>query len=276
MKRMSLFAGFAALAGGCVSYNFEERISIERSLPIERTLPDSGIERISIANPNGRVHVQGGSERAIAIRATKVGLGRTQEEAQATAQAIEVVTGVEDGVASIEGVLPDSRAGRRSRIEFEIDVPGDQDLRVETGNGAIRVADIEAPVDLEVGNGGIAIEAHVGPVRAHSGNGGIRASGRLPEVDLETGNGSIEADIKGPQVSGRMQVGNGGIDVIMEPSCSTIVDARVGNGRVRCTLPLQEATVDGKYVRGRLGAGGRELRLETGNGGVTVRPRTAE
>ncbi|MBN1422390.1 MAG: DUF4097 family beta strand repeat protein [Planctomycetes bacterium] len=289
MKRMCLFACLSLAAAGCATYEFEERISIER------TLEDSGFGRVSIENPNGPVYVQGGATRAIAIRATKVGFGRTPEEAQATAEAIEIAAAVEDGAARIEGILPDSGAGRRSRVEFEIDVPHDRGLRVHAGNGAIRVADLSAQGDLQAGNGSIetravtgslrartdngsiTIEAQVGPVVASTGNGGIRLSGRMAEIDLDTGNGAIDAVIDGDELGGRMHAGNGAIDVVIEPSCATLIDARSGNGRVRCAVPLQDARIDGTHVRGRIGgAGAHELRLDTGNGGITIRPQNAE
>ena len=133
------------------------------------------------------------------------------------------------------------------------------EVNVHTGDGSIRLDGVKGSLDLDTGDGTIVASGTLTAVRARSGDGGvtIRAeSGSVPSGDWEitTGDGSITLEVA--------------------DTFNANLDAHTGDGGISIR-DLTVSNVGGKIgknnLRGQLGSGGPQVRLRTGDGGITLR-----
>ena len=131
------------------------------------------------------------------------------------------------------------------------------DIRVQTGDGSIRLREVSGSLDIGTGDGSIVADGTMSALRARSGDGSISIrveSGSVPDADwnITTGDGSVTLEL--PE------------------HFDAELDARTGDGRVSVHGDLSETVESSRRsVRGRLGTGGRALRLRTGDGSIMLR-----
>jgi hypothetical protein len=132
-------------------------------------------------------------------------------------------------------------------------------LRVRTGDGSISLESIDGELVVSTGDGSISAEGRFSGVRAHSGDGRVRIRATPGSVagddwDITTGDGSITLEL--PE----------GFD--------GDIDASTGDGRIHLDgVGISGVTgeFDRDHVRGRLGQGGRTVRLRSGDGRIVLR-----
>jgi len=110
-------------------------------------------------------------------------------------------------------------------------------------------------------------------VRASSVNGKVRVSTKS-WAELSTVNGSIEAHMGQADWTGTLRVAsvNGSIELELPGDLNSDVAFKSVNGRLESDFALTiQGSLNGHAVRGRVGNGGRELKVETVNGNVTLR-----
>ena len=152
-----------------------------------------------------------------------------------------------------------------------------------SGNRNIRNNDVQ--VDFTV-----RVPARVGFI-GRTINGEISATSLSSNVITRTINGSIKISTNGyaeaatinGQISARLgntnwpkslafTTLNGGITLDLPANLSTEVEAQTLNGSIVSDFPLNLTNLNrGKQVKGRIGAGGRELVLKTLNGRINLR-----
>jgi len=142
-------------------------------------------------------------------------------------------------------------------VRFDVRVPAGVRFVGRTVNGGIEARSLPADGEAYTVNGAVEIEAG-GLARAETVNGAIRA--RLGRADWKD---RLE-----------FKTVNGGIVVELPASVGADVEARTVNGDIDTDFPL---TVRGRFSKRRLsgtiGGGGRQLDLETVNGGIELRRR---
>jgi DUF4097 and DUF4098 domain-containing protein YvlB len=123
-----------------------------------------------------------------------------------------------------------------------------------TVNGGITATGIQADAEAHTVNGGVEVQSD-GVARAETVNGGIKA--RLGRADWT---GTL-----------KLKTVNGGIDVSAPAALSADVKASTVNGDIETDFPL---TVTGRIsrhsIQGTIGSGGRQLEMETVNGGIEL------
>jgi len=181
--------------------------------------------------------------------------------------------------------------GLRS-ISVVVRVPREADLDVRTGDGSVNVQPVSGRLRIFTGDGSITAEGLRGEIRLHTGDGSIRATGlegrleadtgdgrmevrgRFDVLDLRTGDGGIEAEVeRGSTVAAAwsLRSGDGGITLRLPDDLSADLDAHTGDGRITLELPVTVAgTISTSTVRGKLGAGGPPLRVQTGDGSIRL------
>ena len=226
---------------------------------------------IQVRNLNGPIHVEHTGGEQVEVTAVKHYRGSRPQE-------VRFLTGSgEDGAyvcavwgkdGSCERQSSRSSRGRRSlwgrllggggdvSVAFTVRVPSGVRVDVGTTNGPVRVEGVRGAVMARTVNGAVHVTASSGPINASTVNGSVVA--RLDSLDpgvplsLASVNGSVTAEL--PE----------GIDASLE--MSTV------NGRVTADLPVTvQGAVSPKRLRGTLGDGGREIKLETVNGGVRLK-----
>jgi DUF4097 and DUF4098 domain-containing protein YvlB len=180
-----------------------------------------------------------------------------------------------------------------SGMKFQIEVPRDTTLSIDTSGGSINVARVEGDVTADTSGGGIDIEGVQGNVNADTSGGGIHISDVSGDIRADTSGGGIRINEAGGEVlaetsggpikvsfasgnsrGGVLSTSGGGVTVSVDPSANLDIDASTSGGTVTLDLPV---TVQGKIsrtsVRGALGGGGSTLKLRSSGGGIRIQPR---
>ena len=176
-----------------------------------------------------------------------------------------------------------------------VSVPASADISARSGDGSIDIEKVNGKVQLRSGDGSIngrlltgAVDAHTGDgaikladvrgdLRVDTGDGSITLGGQLTSVHARSGDGSviIEAE-QGSAAEGDWDIvtGDGSVTLAVPDGFGAELDAHTGDGRIRMediTLSNVSGALGRSTVKGRLGAGGHNLRVRTGDGSITLR-----
>ncbi len=213
-------------------------------------------DRVNVdGGQNGGISIIGWDKNEILVRAKVSGHARTERQARELVDEVDVSLR-----RTIEPDVPQkmSRWGRKSwvAVSFEIYVPYETNLSLETHNGGVRVKNIDGDVDFDVLNGGVSLANMAGDVRGHTTNGGVSVS---LTGDSWEGNG---LDVT---------TTNGGVTLKIPEDYSAELVTGTVNGRLKFDFPI---TVKGnldRKITTKLGKGGKTIRVMTTNGGVSVK-----
>lgn len=148
----------------------------------------------------------------------------------------------------------DDHNGGNVSVDFTIYVPSGIAFSGNTVNGSIEARGLEGPVDLDTVNGSIRLSSNQ-DAEASTVNGSIKAevnSGDWKEpLSLETVNGSIELRV--PE------------------NLDADFHAETVHGQITSDFPVTlQGTFGPKEISGKIGRGGRDLRLSTVNGSIKL------
>jgi DUF4097 and DUF4098 domain-containing protein YvlB len=152
-------------------------------------------------------------------------------------------------------------------------------LQLRSGDGSIRGRGLGGDVTAHTGDGSITLDGVTGTLNVDTGDGSITLGGKLSSVHARSGDGSvtIHAD-PGSAASGDWDIvtGDGTVTLEVPDGFGAQIDAHTGDGHIRLqdvTLSDVTGNLDRDTVRGRLGSGGRGVRVRTGDGSITLRTR---
>ena len=154
-----------------------------------------------------------------------------------------------------------SSSGRNTRLDVEmrysVSVPAGALLTVDNVNGNVTItgADVESKINTV--------------------NGDIRFDG-IGASSLETVNGKIVGSLSRGSWEGTMSVQtvNGPVELTFPADLSANVSGDVVSGSITSDFPITiEKGFGSKSFTGRIGAGGRKLRIETVNGSIKLLKR---
>jgi DUF4097 and DUF4098 domain-containing protein YvlB len=183
--------------------------------------------------------------------------------------------------------------GGSPSVSFVLSVPRQIRLRAETGDGSVQVDELEGDIVISSGDGSITAQTVRGRLRVNTGDGAIRVAdadgsievdtadgsvhidGRLDSVRVTTGDGSVRVEARdGSSVASDWDVttGDGSIVLRLPGDVDADVDAESADGRVDAdgTFTTVRRSEEGGWLRGRLGRGGRAIRLRSGDGAVQL------
>ena len=162
----------------------------------------------------------------------------------------------------------------RRLVRVEIEVPRQADLDLHSGDGNIRILDVQGRLQVETGDGEVEARGTNGPLKAHTGDGNIRVQGLYTALDLHTGDGNIDAEVdpgSKMESSWALRTGDGNIDLRVPANFSAELDAHTGDGRLNFDFPLTvEGAMKESAVRGRMNQGGQTLELRSGDGNISL------
>lgn len=145
--------------------------------------------------------------------------------------------------------------GHRAKINFAVQVPHGVLFHALTTNGAVHCVNLESVVEADTTNGNVEVSTS-------------------EWASAKTTNGSVRVAMGNAQWSGKLQLmtTNGSVDVTLPASAEFKVDAATTNGGIRSDFPITvQGTFGPKSLSGTVGGGGRELKLETTNGGIELK-----
>ena len=152
-------------------------------------------------------------------------------------------------------------------------------IALNSGDGSIQARRVEGNLRARTGDGSIGITEAVGRVEADSGDGSIEVSGRLEALDVRTGDGSVRLDLFDGSVlktDWNVNTGDGSITLRLPANLDAEIDAHTSDGGVQAsgvdgvTASRNDDDDDRSSLRGRVGKGGRTLRLRSGDGSIDI------
>ena len=150
-------------------------------------------------------------------------------------------------------------------------------IQLHTGDGSIRASDVIGELTFDTGDGSITVEGAGGTLDLATGDGSVNVSGKLTRAKLHTGDGSIV--YRAPPGTAMTEdweitTGDGSVSVYLPNDFAAELDAHTGDGTIKNDLavsPEPSGPSARRTVRGRLGAGGKLLRIRTGDGSIRLR-----
>ena len=154
------------------------------------------------------------------------------------------------------------------RIRFEIEVPNQTSLEIETSGGAISVAAIRSGARLRTSGGSIDVRDLEGDLDGYTSGGGVLLAKIRGRVKVETSGGSIDGtDLDGPV---NADTSGGGISIrrvsgnLKAHTSGGSIEIEAAGGRV-------EADTSGGGIEASLAPGNaRGGSLESSGGGIAV------
>jgi len=211
----------------------------------------------------GSVEVKGGSAAGARVEITS---SRDDFEAMYDISFEEVADGVVVRVKKRNKVAGWFKSSGHAR--FQIEVPEQTRLDIDTSGGSIEVDAIEAPVRLDTSGGSIRASAIRGDLSADTSGGSIRIENVDGDVSADTSGGSIE--IRG--VRGKASADTSGGGIAMEDVTGDI-DADTSGGSIKITGAggRVNAETSGGPIRVAFSPGNASGgSLSTSGGGITV------
>jgi hypothetical protein len=124
----------------------------------------------------------------------------------------------------------------------------------------------------------VTVERAEGQLVVDTGDGGVDVSGRLGGVKLHTGDGSIVYRAEPESTMSEdweITTGDGGVTLYLPGEFNAELDAHTGDGSIRNDLAIEKSVEsperERRSLRGRLGDGGKRLRIRTGDGSIRIR-----
>ena len=156
------------------------------------------------------------------------------------------------------GVSSDSTGGwwhgTHARINFDVQVPRGVRFSALTTNGNVLGHNLASVVEAATTNGNVDVSTS-------------------EWASASTTNGGIHVSIGNAKWSGELQVRttNGSVDVTLPASAEFTLDAATTNGGIHTDFPVTvQGSFNSKRLSGTVGAGGRELKVGTTNGGIKL------
>ena len=228
---------------------------------------------LDVRNINGSITADAAGRSEIEVTATKRA-GRHGNTADVQIRQEDTPDGVRICVIYPGRSFEDGCRGRGSRgrnwgddddrndteVEFTVHVPRGVELSAGTVNGDVLARGMTARVSGRSVNGTVEIETAAG------------------EAEGESVNGSVHAIVRGEgREALRFSSVNGAVDVTLPRGINADFDAATVNGSITSDF---EITLQGgvslhrQRLQGRIGQGGRTLRLNTVNGSIRLRAAT--
>jgi DUF4097 and DUF4098 domain-containing protein YvlB len=250
----------------------------------ERDLTVSGRVDLAINNGSGFIHLTNGPAGHVHIFA------RVRSSWGTSGDAVQEVA-AHPPIQQTGNIVRIGAAHRNLgnvSIDYEIQAPPDAYLdaasgsgnitddgvganaRLSTGSGSIQATELEGGFTLQTGSGNIlAAQTGSGDVKANTGSGSIELKNVHGGLHAGTGSGHIKVDGM-PASSWLIHTGSGSVELWTENAGLTL-DASTGSGGIHTDREiLSQGSMDHHHLKGTIGGGGPEVRVETGSGSIRV------
>lgn len=214
----------------------------------ETIVPANGSRMEVTAGGQGAISIKSWDRNEIKIRAVSEAWAKTDEMAQKNLGLIDYKFDGNKlvGVSSVEKVHENPWA-----VNFEITIPNNYDITLNTVNGAIFV------------------EGFKGDIMANAMNGAVYLTKVGGKVNAKSLNGRVEVKILDKSWDGEslnIESGNGDVAIYFPKDFSGQLDSRTGSGKIY----IQEKIYVYNTLKKTLNEGGKLLTLRSGNGNINV------
>jgi len=156
-------------------------------------------------------------------------------------------------------------------------------LQLRTGDGSVRGSEIAGDVTVSTGDGSVTLDSSEGDLDVDTGDGSVRVEGKLTGVKLHTGDGSVTLRAESGSTmkdDWSITTGDGGVVVDLPSSFGAELDAHSSGGSIRSEFRTEGESEDRDSsdresrrhtLRGKIGAGGKTLKIRTGDGSIRLK-----
>jgi hypothetical protein len=172
--------------------------------------------------------------------------------------------------------VPRELASLRARSEDgRIDVDGVAGtIELESDDGAVTGAGLQGDIVVRTSDGSIQLADVDGRLAARTSDGSVRLDGRFDGLTVDTSDGSVQVAVVDGSVmqdDWSISTSDGSIRLSLPASFDAAIEARTGDGRIRVEgVGADTGDERRRELRATLGDGGRRLRLQSGDGSITV------
>lgn len=256
-----LAAGVAILCAGPANGQEKRTVFTESNFHWQANLKSG--QTLEIINRNGQIEASNAGGGAAQVEGVKKS---TSGEDQLFVELVEYPDGATicavyakeatQGRCHRGGVSESwSHSDHHAKLDFSVQVPKGVRLNLKTSNGNIHARGLESVVDAATTNGEVEVSTSEWAA-AKSTNGGVRVA---------MGNAKWSGELE-------LATTNGSVSLTLPATAEFTLRASTTNGGLHTDFPV---TVSGNFssksVSGTVGAGGRDLRLATTNGGIELR-----
>lgn len=147
-------------------------------------------------------------------------------------------------------------------------------ISVDNGSGSVSLNNVSSDdCTIDTGSGGVS-GTGVQCKRLHVdvGSGGVRmAEVTTGDVFVDTGSGSIDLGLLSSPSKVAIESGSGGVTLSLPSSFSATLDVQSGSGGISTDFPVTTTRMSRNHLRGTIGDGAGNVRIETGSGSIRLR-----
>jgi hypothetical protein len=155
-------------------------------------------------------------------------------------------------------------------------------IQLRTGDGSIRGSEVAGEVTASTGDGSVTLDSTEGNLDVDTGDGSVRVEGKLTGVKLHTGDGSVTLRAESGSAmkdDWSITTGDGGVVVELPANFAAELDAHSSGGSIRSEFKADSDSDDrdrdresrNRTLRGKIGAGGKTLKIRTGDGSIRLK-----
>ncbi len=235
----------------------------------QRDLQVTGAVHLDLSTGSGNVEVRTGNASQVQvtgrIRAAEWFGGNVEEQIKR----LEANPPIQQSGNQIRiGHIDDPELRHNISISYEVVVPAETDLHVQSGSGNQRVDGIRGPLEVSSGSGGLKISAIGDRVRAETGSGDIDIDRVKGNVRAKTGSGSIDAS----DIAGAFEANTGSGRISLQQTAPGSVRVDTGSGEME--LHGVRGSLEAKAGSGTIQADGSPTgawTVHTGSGEVKLK-----
>jgi DUF4097 and DUF4098 domain-containing protein YvlB len=276
----TMFLLAALAAPGCVAISGSDFKYLERE---EKRFTTAGKPQVTLSTFDGPIEIHPWDRPEVLVVVEKRGLNKDDiapivVRAEQDGDRVSLdVTGSRERGGSFFGV------NMRS-AKLIVSLPAASDVNAKSGDGSITIERVSGNVTAHTGDGSIRLYDVGGALNLDTGDGSIHVAGKLTALRARTGDGSVTVDAeRGSSAAADWDIttGDGSVTVGLPDGFNAELDAHTGDGRIHLNdvaVGDTSASDDGarrsrrtNTVRGRLGSGGKSVRIRTGDGSITLR-----
>lgn len=248
----------------------------------QQTYPLEAGGTFTLDNVNGGVTIEAWDRNEVMVVADKEVKAKTDEIARKAMQQVRIQVNKGNNRLDVVTKLPkrdnglvEWMAGNNVNInvKYQVKVPRNATLDVETVNGGVRLVGTHGKANVETTNGALEIDGVHGNLDLETTNGAITVTRSAGAVEASTTNGGIEVELtEVPDGSDlTFDTTNGGVTVRLPRDIRVSLDAATSNGRVDSDFDVSGADRKSKRrLSGDINGGGGKLRVRSTNGSVSI------
>jgi hypothetical protein len=293
LASLSLTVLAALVSAGCQMTFATNQFSVRE----EKRFTVTGAPQLDFSTYDGSIEVRGWDKQEVVIEIEKRGADKAATDGiqvDATQNGNTITVTIQKPRTSVQ--IHGLGINLTPSAHIVASVPRSSNLTARSGDGSITLRSLSGKVDLETKDGSVRVEEVAGDLKIRSGDGSVIARDIDGRADIRTDDGSVNLDgrLKAVQLETRdggatltarpgsamdadweVRTGDGSVVVELPNGFNADLDAHTGDGAINLhgAAGVETAGRDKHTATGKIGAGGKSLRLQTGDGSITVRSR---